>query len=107
LIGLDKSVLQIKTKIVSCHTADSKPVKQEVNSTVILPPLVFPAYGRTKSSQNTACEHAHSGYWSLYDATTLRTTTINDTLSNQLSLIMLNVNKAVCHNQDRYTECDV
>jgi hypothetical protein len=28
--------------IVSCHTADSKPVKQEVNGTVILPPLVFP-----------------------------------------------------------------
>ena len=43
LTGLDESVLQIKTKIVSCHTADSKPVKQEVNSTVILPPLVFPA----------------------------------------------------------------
>jgi hypothetical protein len=41
--GLDWSVLQIKTKIVSCHTADSKPVKQEVNSTVIPPPLVFPA----------------------------------------------------------------
>ncbi len=38
---LDYSVLQIKTKIVSCHTADSKPVKQEVNGTVILPPLVF------------------------------------------------------------------
>jgi hypothetical protein len=34
--------LQIKTKIVSCHTADSKLVKQEVNGTVILPPLVFP-----------------------------------------------------------------
>jgi len=34
--------LQIKTKIVSCHTADSKPVKQEVNGTVILSPLVFP-----------------------------------------------------------------
>ncbi len=32
----------MKTKIVSCHTADSKPVKQEVNSTVILSPLVFP-----------------------------------------------------------------
>ncbi len=29
-------------KIVSCNTADSKPVKQEVNSTVMLPPLVFP-----------------------------------------------------------------
>jgi hypothetical protein len=35
--------LQIKTKIVSCHTADSKPVKMEVNSTVILSPLVCPA----------------------------------------------------------------
>jgi hypothetical protein len=31
-----------KQKIVSYHTADSKPVKQEVNRTVILPPLVFP-----------------------------------------------------------------
>ncbi len=34
--------MQIKTNIVSCHTTDSKPVKQEVNSTVVLPPLVFP-----------------------------------------------------------------
>ncbi len=42
LTGLDKSILQIKTKVVSCHTADSKPVKQEVISTVILLPLVFP-----------------------------------------------------------------
>ncbi len=33
---------QIKTKIVSSHTADSKPVKQEVNHTMIQPPLVFP-----------------------------------------------------------------
>ncbi len=33
--------MQIKTQIVSCHTADSKPVKQKVNGTVILPPLVF------------------------------------------------------------------
>jgi hypothetical protein len=33
----------MKTKIVNCRTADSKPVKQEVNGTVILPPLVFPA----------------------------------------------------------------
>ncbi len=41
LTGLDESVLQIKTKKFSCHTADSKPVKQEVNGTVILPPLVF------------------------------------------------------------------
>ncbi len=28
-------------KIVSCNTADSKPVKQEVSGTVILPPVVF------------------------------------------------------------------
>jgi hypothetical protein len=34
----------MKTKIVSCHTANSKPVKQEVNGTVILPPLVFPGW---------------------------------------------------------------
>ncbi len=34
--------MQIKTKIVSFRTADSKPVNQEVNGTVILPPLVFP-----------------------------------------------------------------
>ncbi len=31
--------MQIETKIVSFH--DSKPLKQEVNSTVILPPLVL------------------------------------------------------------------
>ncbi len=43
LTGLDWSALQIKTKIDSCHTANSKPVKQEVNGTLILPPLVFPA----------------------------------------------------------------
>jgi hypothetical protein len=42
LTGLDQSVLQIKTKIVSCQTADSKRIKQEVKGTVILPPLVFP-----------------------------------------------------------------
>jgi hypothetical protein len=29
-------------KIVSCHTTDSKPVKQQVNGTIMLPPLVFP-----------------------------------------------------------------
>ncbi len=34
--------MQIKTKIVRCHTVNFKPVKQEVNGTVILPTLVFP-----------------------------------------------------------------
>ncbi len=28
--------------VYGCHTADSKPVKQEVNGTVIHPPVVFP-----------------------------------------------------------------
>jgi hypothetical protein len=42
LTGLDESILQVKTKNVSCHTVDSEPVKQEVNGTVILSPLVFP-----------------------------------------------------------------
>ncbi len=55
MTGLDKSVLQIKIKIVSCHSADSKPVKQEVNSTVILPPLAFPDY-------NDKLEH----FWCIY-----------------------------------------
>ncbi len=44
LTGLDQSVLQIKTKIGSCHTVDSKPVKQEVNGTVILPPFSYFSY---------------------------------------------------------------
>jgi len=45
LTHLNLSVLQIKIKIVCCHTADSKPVKQEVNGTVIFPTLVFPVLG--------------------------------------------------------------
>jgi hypothetical protein len=54
LTGLDRSVLQIKTKIVICQTAESKPVKQEVNGTVILPPLVFPglSLARTKGGSD-------------------------------------------------------
>jgi hypothetical protein len=42
LTGLESVCFANNKKIVSCHTEDSKPVKQEVNSTVILPPLVFP-----------------------------------------------------------------
>jgi hypothetical protein len=43
LTCLDQPLLQIKTKNFSCDTTDSKPVKQEVNGAVIIPPLVFPA----------------------------------------------------------------
>jgi hypothetical protein len=57
LTGLDPSVLQIKTKIVSCLTADSKPVKLEVNSTVILPALVFPAEAHEVTSSPTHSDH--------------------------------------------------
>jgi hypothetical protein len=42
LTCLEYPVVQIKTEIVSRHTADSKPGKQEVNGRAILPPLVFP-----------------------------------------------------------------
>ncbi len=44
LTGLNESVLQINIKIFSCHTVGSKPVKEEVNGTMILPPLLFPTY---------------------------------------------------------------
>jgi len=47
--------LQIKTKIVSCHTADAKPVKQEVNGTIILPPLVFPGLSLTRFLKRVYC----------------------------------------------------
>jgi hypothetical protein len=43
--------LQIKTKIASCHTPDSKPVKQEVNSTTILPPSVFTGVSYRKETE--------------------------------------------------------
>ncbi len=54
LTGLDQSVLQIKTKIFSCHKADSKPVKQEVNGTVILPLLVFPGPLESDKQEGTS-----------------------------------------------------
>jgi hypothetical protein len=41
IIQLKQDCFANKIKNCSCHTADSKPVKQEVNGTVILPPLVF------------------------------------------------------------------
>jgi hypothetical protein len=47
--------LQIKTKTVSSNTADSKPVKQEVNGTVMLPPLVFPAEREGEGERECVC----------------------------------------------------
>jgi len=48
--------LQIKTKIGSCHTADSKPVKQEVNGTVILPPLILPGLFHRTALGTAVCK---------------------------------------------------
>jgi hypothetical protein len=62
LTGLDSMFLQIKTKIVICHTGDSKPVKQEVNGTVILSPLVFPGDGPKRQAgwvKRCACFNCH------------------------------------------------
>jgi hypothetical protein len=53
LTGLDWFVLQIKTKIVGCHTADSKSVKQGVNITVNFPLLVFPGLAYKSESKLT------------------------------------------------------
>ncbi len=43
LTALESAVWQLTIFVFICKTHQSKPVKQEVNGTVILPPLVFPA----------------------------------------------------------------
>jgi hypothetical protein len=43
LTGLESAVWLMTIYVFICKTDLSKPVKQEVNGTVILPPLVFPA----------------------------------------------------------------
>ncbi len=42
LTGLESAVRQLTIFVFICKTDKSKPVKQEVNSAMILPPLVFP-----------------------------------------------------------------
>ncbi len=44
LTGLESAVWQLSIFVFICKTDLSKPVKQEVNGKVILPPLVFPVY---------------------------------------------------------------
>jgi len=52
--------MQIKTKIVSSHTSDSKPVNQEVNGTVIPTPLVFPGVFNSLACQfSSAVQPVH------------------------------------------------
>jgi hypothetical protein len=42
LTGLELAELLLTILVLICKTDQSKPVKQELNGTVILPPLVFP-----------------------------------------------------------------
>ncbi len=44
LTGLESAVWQLTNFVFICKTDQSKPVKQEVNGIVILPPLVFPGW---------------------------------------------------------------
>jgi hypothetical protein len=43
LTGLESAISQLTIFVFICKTDKSKPVKHEVNGTVTLPPLVFPA----------------------------------------------------------------
>jgi hypothetical protein len=43
ITGLESAVGELTMFVFICKTDKSKPVKQEVNGTVIVPPLVFPA----------------------------------------------------------------
>jgi hypothetical protein len=47
LTGLESAVWQLTISVFICKTDLSKPVKQEVYGTVILPPLVFPGWTYT------------------------------------------------------------
>jgi hypothetical protein len=59
LTGLDESVLQIKIKIVSCYSADSKSVKQEVYGTMIVPP-VLSDHHRIYDEKSSKCQNVGS-----------------------------------------------
>jgi hypothetical protein len=63
LTGLESAVWQLTFFVFICKTDQSKPVKQEVNGTVILPPFVFPAYARTHAHTHAKARtrtHAHT-----------------------------------------------
>jgi hypothetical protein len=56
LTGLESAVGQLTIFVFICKTDLSKPVKQEVNGTVILSPLAFPAL--MLQSENTTKEES-------------------------------------------------
>jgi hypothetical protein len=61
LTGLESAVWQLTIFVFICKTDKSKPVKQEVNSTVILPPLVFPGLRIQKWPQGWRQKEWESG----------------------------------------------
>jgi hypothetical protein len=73
LTGLNSSILQIQIKTVSCHTADSKPVKQKVNGTVVLPPLVFPGQSFSLSCVTQDGKLISSSVWLQHSFFAIRT----------------------------------
>jgi hypothetical protein len=54
LTSLELAVWQLTIFVFICKTDKSKPVKQEVNCTVILPPLVFLALPRNPAASSVA-----------------------------------------------------
>jgi hypothetical protein len=86
--------LQIKTKIVSRHTADSKPVKLEVNGTVILPPLVFPAKIIIRSFENATPDLKPKLYFFLLDDEAIFFQSLNEMESlSQDDVIIKKINR--------------
>jgi len=55
LTGFESAVGQLTIFISICKTDYSKTVKQEVNGTVILPPLVFPGLSIQLSAHGRSC----------------------------------------------------
>jgi len=58
LTGLESAVWRLTIFVFICKMEKSKPVKHEVNGTVILPPLVFPEY-TIKSEENKTTPKSH------------------------------------------------
>jgi hypothetical protein len=83
--------LQIKTKIVSCHTADSKPVEEEVNSTVTLPPLVFPVQSIVMQRGAKHKDVMHSAFMNSVTVHSVVETSVVKHSAFMNGVIMLNV----------------
>jgi hypothetical protein len=55
MTGLESAVCQLTIFVFICKTDKSEQVKQEVNCTVILPPLVFPGLTLVGFSRLAQC----------------------------------------------------